>query len=182
MPRRSPQRGLRDPVPRVVAQPSTRCGCTRTRARKVVGLPQAMAVCPRVLRATTADNRTAPRSRERRARRRPDVRSEADGQRARQHPLPNRRRRSGVAAIFTVATTAAAVHATSNVPPGRSRTLRAAIPGRDRKRSQQALDPRPRPALVSRQAPHRARYTPASSTISASAFAQTGEIVPFRPA
>src|SRR5439155_518871 len=91
-----------------------------------------------------------------------------------------RRARNGnldAAAKFTVATTAAAVHATSNVPPGRSRTLRAAIPGRDRKRSQQALDPRPRPALVSRQAPHRARYTPASSTISASAFAQTGEIV-----
>jgi len=179
MPRRSPQRGLRDPVPRVVAQPSTRCGCTRTRARKVVGLPQAMAVCPRVLRATTADNRTAPRSRERRARRRPDVRSEADGQRARQHPLPNRRRRSGVAAIFTVATTAVAVHATPNVQP---RTLRAAIPGRERKRSQQALDARPRPALVSRQAPHRARCTPASSTISASALAQIGEIVPFCPA
>ena len=106
---------------------------------EVVGLPQAMAVCPRVLRATTADNRTAPRSRERRARRRPDVRSEADGQRARQHPLPNRRRRSGVAAIFTVATTAVAVHATPNVPPGRTRTVRAAIQRRERKRSKQAL-------------------------------------------
>jgi len=64
-------------------------------------------------------------------------------------------------------------------------TPRPAIQLRDASAALKAPDARPRPALVRYRGlsvPHRARCAPASSTISARALAQTGEIVPFCPA